>query len=74
MKGKRVITLGNETKVEIKVVGTMCLILDVDFVMDLINTICVPVFTRNLIAIPRLDSYGYELKFGNRGVCLFLFG
>ena len=69
MKGKRVITLGNETKVEIKVVGTMCLILDVDFVMDLINTICV-----NLIAIPRLDSYGYELKFGNRGVCLFLFG
>ena len=51
----------------------MSLILDVDFVMDLINTICVPVFTRNLIAIPRLDSYGYELKFGNRGVCLFLF-
>ena len=47
----------------------MSLILDVDFVMDLINTICV-----NLIAIPRLDSYGYELKFGNRGVCLFLFG
>ena len=44
----------------------MSLILDVDFVMDLINTICV-----NLIAIPRLDSYGYELKFGNNGVSLF---
>ena len=28
-------------------------------------------FTRNLISVPKLDSYGYELKFGNSSVSLF---
>ena len=61
----------NETEVEIKVIGTLRLILDIGFIMDLVDTIYVPVFTRNLISVPRLDSYGYELKFGNNGVSLF---
>ena len=37
----------------------------------LVDTICVLVFIRNLISVPKLDSYGYELMFGNNGVSLF---
>ncbi|RVW71665.1 Retrovirus-related Pol polyprotein from transposon TNT 1-94 [Vitis vinifera] len=70
-KGERTITLGNGTEVEIEAIGTLCLILDTGFIMDLVDTVYVPVFTRNLISVPRLDSYGYELKFGNNGVSLF---
>ena len=70
-KWERTITLGNGTKVEIEAIGTLRLILDTGFIMDLVDTIYVPVFTRNLILVPRLDSYGYELKFGNNGVSLF---
>ena len=56
---------------EIEAIGTLHLILDTGFIMDLIDTTHVPVFTRNLISVPKLDSYGYELKFGNNGVSLF---
>ncbi|RVW94724.1 Retrovirus-related Pol polyprotein from transposon TNT 1-94 [Vitis vinifera] len=70
-KGERTITLGNGTEVEIEAIGTLRLILDTSFIMDLVDTVYVPVFTRNLISVPRLDSYGYELKFGNKGVSLF---
>ncbi|RVW24034.1 Retrovirus-related Pol polyprotein from transposon TNT 1-94 [Vitis vinifera] len=70
-KGERTITLGNGTEVEIEAIGTLRLILDTGFIMDLVDTVYVPVFTRNLISVPRLDSYGYELKFGNKGVSLF---
>ena len=56
---------------EIEAIGTLCLILNTGFIMDLVDTVYVPVFTRNLISVPRLDSYGYELKFGNNGVSLF---
>ena len=70
-KGERTITLGNGTEVEIEAIGNLHLILDIGFIMDLVDTIYVLVFTRNLISVPRLDSYGYELKFGNNGVSLF---
>ncbi|KAL6336180.1 hypothetical protein AAG906_011062 [Vitis piasezkii] len=71
-KGERTITLGNGTEVEIEAIGTLRLILDTGFIMDLVDTVYVPIFfTRNLISVPRLDSYGYELKFGNNGVSLF---
>ncbi|RVW29067.1 Retrovirus-related Pol polyprotein from transposon TNT 1-94 [Vitis vinifera] len=70
-KGERTITLGNGTKVEIEAIGTLHLILDTGFIMDLVDTVYVPVFTRNLISVTRLDSYGYELKFGNKEVSLF---
>ena len=56
---------------EIEAIGTLRLILDTGFIMDLVDTVYVPIFTRNLISVPRLDSYGYELKFGNKGVSLF---
>lgn len=65
-KGERTITLGNGTEVEIEAIDTLRLILDTGFIMDLVDIVYVPVFTRNLISVPRLDSYGYELKFGNK--------
>ncbi|RVW98915.1 Retrovirus-related Pol polyprotein from transposon TNT 1-94 [Vitis vinifera] len=70
-KEERTITLGNGTEVEIEAIGTLRLILDTGFIMDLVDTVYVPIFTRNLISVLRLDSYGYELKFGNNGVSLF---
>ena len=70
-KGERTITLGNGTKVKIEVIVTLRLILDTGFIMDLVDTIYVPVFTRNLISVPKPDSYSYELKFGNNGISLF---
>ena len=45
--------------------------MDTGFIMDLVDTAYVPIFTRNLISVPKLDSYRYELKFGNNGVSLF---
>ena len=71
-KGERAITLGNGAEVEIEAIDTLRLILDTDFIMDLVDIDYVPVFfTRNLILVPKLDSYGYELKFENNGVSLF---
>lgn len=70
-KGEQTITLRNGTEVEIEAIGTLRLILDTGFIMDLVDTVYIPIFTRNLISVPRLDSYGYELKFGNKGVSLF---
>ena len=49
----------------VKAIGTLCLILDTGYIMDLVYTTYVLVFTRNLISVPKLDSYGYELKFEN---------
>ncbi|KAL6323008.1 hypothetical protein AAG906_023625 [Vitis piasezkii] len=69
-KGERTITLGNRREAEIEAIGTLHLILDTGFIMDLVDTFMF-CFTRNLISVPRLDSYGYELKFGNKGVSLF---
>ena len=48
---------------EIEAIGTLRLILDISFIMDLVDTTYVLVFIRNLILVPKLDSYGYELKF-----------
>ena len=56
---------------EIEAICTLYLILDIDFIMDLIDIAYVLVFTRNLISVPKLDSYGFELKFRNNGVPLF---
>ena len=70
-KREQTITLRNGTKLKFEAIGTLRLILDTGFIMDLVDTVYVPVVTRNLISVPRVDSYGYELKFGNNGVFLF---
>ena len=57
---------------EIEAIGSLRLILDTSFIMDLLDTTYVPVFKRNIISVSKLDSYGYELKFGNYGVSVKL--
>ena len=42
---------------EIEAIDTIRLILDSGFIMDLVDTTYIPVFTRNLISVPKLDSY-----------------
>ena len=56
---------------EIEAIGTLRLILDIGFIMDLVDIAYVLVFTRYLISVSKLDSYGYKLKFGNNGVSLY---
>ena len=70
-KGERSITVGNGIEVDAEVIGTLHLILDSGFTLDLVNTVYVPVFPRNLVSISQLDSCGYEFKFGNNRVSLF---
>ncbi|KAL6328200.1 hypothetical protein AAG906_034343 [Vitis piasezkii] len=55
-KGERTITLGNET-VEIEAIGTLRLILDLGFIMDLVDIVYVPIFTRNLISFEAIDVF-----------------
>ena len=63
--------MGNGIEVDIEAIGTFLLVLDSGFILNLVNTAYVLVFTRNLISISLLDSYGYEFKFGNKKVSLF---
>ena len=56
---------------EIEAIGTLRLILDIGFIMDLVDTTYGHVLTRNLILVAKLDSYGYELKFGTNVISLF---
>ena len=59
-------TMGNGIEVDIEAIGTFLLVLDSGFILNLVNTAYFLVFTRNLISISLLDSYGYEFKFGNK--------
>ena len=62
--------MGNKTEKKIETIGTLRLILDTGFIIDLVNTIYVLIFIRNLISFSRLDYYGYELKLANNRVFL----
>ncbi|XP_028063904.1 uncharacterized protein LOC114267114 [Camellia sinensis] len=55
-KGQRTITVGNGIEVDAEAIGILYLILDSGFILDLVNTVYVLVFTRNLISVSQLDS------------------
>ncbi|KAK3023367.1 hypothetical protein RJ639_043448 [Escallonia herrerae] len=72
-KGDRNVLVGNGEKAQVEAVGTLHLVLESDFNLDLVDTVYVPSMTRNLISVSRLDAYGYSFKFENKGFSLFLY-
>ncbi|KAK3021292.1 hypothetical protein RJ639_047283 [Escallonia herrerae] len=72
-KGDRNVLVGNGEKAQVEAVGTLRLVLESGFNLDLVDTVYVPSMTRNLISVSRLDVYGYSFKFENKGFSLFLY-
>ncbi|KAK3035793.1 hypothetical protein RJ639_034609 [Escallonia herrerae] len=72
-KGDRNVLVGNGEKAQVEAVGTLRLVLESGFNLDLVDTFYVPSMTRNLIFVSRLDAYGYSFKFENKGLSLFLY-
>jgi len=46
-------------------IGTCCLILDIEFYLDLLDTFYVPSIFKNLVSLFKLHVVGYSFKFGN---------
>ncbi|KAK2989555.1 hypothetical protein RJ640_023555 [Escallonia rubra] len=72
-KGDRNVLVGNGEKAQVEAVGTLRLVLESGFNLDLVDTVYVPSMTRNLISVSRLDAYGYSFKFENKGFSFFLY-
>ncbi|KAK3037571.1 hypothetical protein RJ639_030754 [Escallonia herrerae] len=72
-KGDRNVLVGNGEKAQVEAVGTLRLVLESGFNLDLVDTVYVSSMTRNLISVSRLDAYGYSFKFENKGFSLFLY-
>ncbi|KAK2990326.1 hypothetical protein RJ640_003598 [Escallonia rubra] len=72
-KGDRNVLVGNGEKAQVEAVGTLRLVLESGFNLDLVDTVYVPSMTRNLISVSRLDAYGYLFKFENTGFSLSLY-
>ncbi|KAK2995720.1 hypothetical protein RJ640_012444 [Escallonia rubra] len=72
-KGDRNVLVRNGEKAQVEAVGTLRLVLESGFNLDLVDTVYVPSMTRNLISVSRLDTYGYSFKFENKGFSLFLY-
>ncbi|KAK3015385.1 hypothetical protein RJ639_005886 [Escallonia herrerae] len=72
-RGDRNVLVGNGEKTQVEVVGTLRLVLESGFNLDLVDIVYVPSMTRNLISVSRLDAYGFSFKFENKGFSLFLY-
>ena len=51
--------MGNTMKFPVEVVGIYHLILDTGFYLDLMDTFYVPIISRNLVSLSKLDVDGY---------------
>ncbi|KAK3035629.1 hypothetical protein RJ639_033157 [Escallonia herrerae] len=72
-KGDRNVLVRNGEKAQVETVGTLRLVLESGFNLDLVDTVYVPSMTRNLVSVFRLDAYGYSFKFENKCFSLFLY-
>ena len=57
--------MGNRMKVKIEGIGNYHLILQTKHHLDLLQTLYVPLVSRNLIFLSRLDVFGFDFKFGH---------
>lgn len=62
---ERNIFSGNKMASCVKAVGTCRIIMDTGYILDLINTLYVPSYSRNLISISKLDKLSYSFLFNN---------
>ncbi|KAK3010223.1 hypothetical protein RJ639_011862 [Escallonia herrerae] len=72
-KGDRNVLVRNGEKAQVEAVGTLRLVLESGFNLDLVDTVYDPSMTRNLISVSKLDAYGYSFKFENKGFSIFLY-
>ena len=64
--------MGNRLKVEVVVVGTYRLLLEMGHRMDLLSTFYVPSISRNLVSLSKLDAARYSILFSSRQLSLLL--
>ncbi|KAK2987966.1 hypothetical protein RJ640_011229 [Escallonia rubra] len=72
-KKDRNVLVGNGEKAQVKAVGTLRLVLESGFNLDLVDTVYVLSMTKNLISVSRLSAYGYSFKFENKCFSLFFY-
>ncbi|KAG6476598.1 hypothetical protein ZIOFF_065843 [Zingiber officinale] len=65
-KGECKVLVGNGNKVPIEAVGTLPLVLESGFKLNLFDTVYVPSITRKLISVSRLVTHGYSILFENK--------
>ena len=63
MESEHFIYSGNQISFHVEAVGTYKLVLRSDFVLNLEKKNFVPSFSRNLISVSRLLSYGFSFQF-----------
>ena len=63
--------MGNKDKVPVEGVGTYRLILGSGNIVDLYDTLYVPLFSRNLLSVTKLDDCGFVFKFGSKCFSLY---
>lgn len=68
---ERILKVGNNAKVEVKLVGVVSLKLKFGYELFLNDTFYVPTFRRNLISVPVLDKAGFEFNIANSRVKFF---
>ncbi|KAG6477004.1 hypothetical protein ZIOFF_066254 [Zingiber officinale] len=68
-KGEHSVLVGNGNKVPVEVVGTLPLVLESGFKLDLFDTVYVLSITRNLISVSRLVAHDYSVLLENKDLC-----
>ena len=63
--------MGNKDKVPVEGVGTYRLILSTGNIVDLHDTAYVPLLSRNLLSVSKLDKCGYACNFGSKCFSLY---
>jgi hypothetical protein len=61
----------NGMRLHVEAVGTFRLVLENGYILDLVNTLHVPSFSKNLISISKLVPLGFEFNFIGSNVYLF---
>ncbi|KAD2804767.1 hypothetical protein E3N88_38144 [Mikania micrantha] len=64
-RNQQTVKVGNGSEAEVEAAGTLSLVLEGGFILNLSETLYVPTITRNLISCPKLDRDGYVVTFGN---------
>jgi hypothetical protein len=69
-KGEKKLKVANGLEVEVKAVGTLCLILKSGFILNL-HDVYISSIIRNLISVSRLDACNFMFQFRNNELKLY---
>ena len=71
-ESERCIIMGNKMRSRVEAVGMFRLVLKTGHIIYLHDTFYVPGFSRNLLSVSRLVSFGYRVMFGPSSVSFYL--